>query len=183
MIRLLSKLVVFALSLLMLKSCISPPSYPLAPRIEFRSFSDTLINQLDTFSVTIYFEDGDGDLGNNAAGNIPCTNPCLPEEVDTSCFNNTLFNVFAVDDRTGCLLASGTVIPDIPAKGSTNAISGEMIITVGPVCCFDRVNNLGGCIPLPEYPRDSLTFKLRIRDKAGNFSNELSVGPVFINCL
>lgn len=182
MIRLLSKIVVFAVAMLILKSCISPPSYPVTPRIEFRSLSDTLINQLDTFNLIVYFEDGDGDLGNLPSEDSVCLNPCLPEGADSSCFSNKLFSVFAVDDRTGCLLASGTVVPNIPAKGSTNAISGEMIITVGPVCCFDKLNNIGGCVPLPEYPRDSLTFKLRIRDKAGNFSNEIAVGPVFINC-
>jgi hypothetical protein len=182
MISNISKIAVFALVLFMLNACISPPSYPPTPRIEFRSFSDTLINQLESFDVVIYFEDGDGDLGSDFSDPAACTNPCLPETVDTSCFNNSLFNIFAVDDRTGCILASGAIIPDIPAKGSTNAISGEMIISVGPVCCFDRVGGQGGCVPLPDYPRDSLTFKLRIRDKAGNFSNELSVGPVFINC-
>lgn len=166
-------------------SCTNAPNFPAEPKIEFVSLSDTIIEQKDPnnfFSVTIGFEDGDGDLGISNPEISPCTNPCLPEGTANSCFENELFSIFIIDERTGCLLPSGQVIPVIPRRGSSSAISGNMTISVGPVCCFDRVGGLGGCVPLPDLPFDEINFRIKIRDRAGNFSNEITVGPVMIEC-
>lgn len=162
-----------------MQTCIQAPSYPPIPKIEFRSLSEDTINQSDFFNLVLYFEDGNGDLGRDA-DNTTCTNLCLPEENESSCFKNKDFSVFVTDKRTGCLIASGRVIPNIPSKGSSNAISGEMTIRIGSVCCFDGIN--GGCVPLPNLPVDELNMDVKIRDQAGNFSNTLTVGSVKILC-
>lgn len=179
--KIFSKLLLLLLIGGLLQNCVQAPKYPLIPKIEFRSFSADTINQEDFVNLTIYFEDGDGDFG-KAGSNIDtaCNNLCAPEEVDTSCFNNRNFNAFLIDNRTGCLISSGLIIPDIPNKGSTNAISGEMTISIGPICCFDGIS--GGCITLPNLPVDALMMDVKIRDKAGNFSNTITVGPVKILC-
>ena len=57
----------FLLLAAVLLSCKSEPNFDPIPRIEYRSASRTLItkdnNDVDSVSVEIYFEDGNGDLG------------------------------------------------------------------------------------------------------------------------
>jgi hypothetical protein len=161
-------------------ACVNPPKYPIIPKIALISVTDSIIDQRAIISVTFSFEDGDGDLGTDA-NDSTCINLCLPKEDENSCYQNQLFGIFFTDNRTGCLLASGTVIPVIPPKGSSNAISGEITATVGPICCLPP-DNSAGCIPNATYPRDTLYGSLRIRDKAGNFSNSVNFGPIFIDC-
>ena len=54
-------------------SCISPPDYSDVPSLEFRSVSKTAIKQglvnVDSFTLVLFFTDGDGDFGYDAKSN------------------------------------------------------------------------------------------------------------------
>ncbi len=163
----------FAAILFLVCSCVNPPSYPPKPKIEFLSVTPTTINQLDSVDVTVYFEDGDGDIG------FEKFNPEQCDLCDTSCFNHPTFSVFLTDLRTGCLEPYN--VPFIPAKGSSNAISGEIIIRVSSICCVPPSGF--PCAVEPNYPNDTVYYKLQIRDRAGNLSNVVEVGPIFIGCI
>jgi hypothetical protein len=166
----------------LLFACIKPPNYPLQPKISLVSISDTFIDQRAIIEVVFSFQDGDGDLGvSNATGSCPDTSLCKPKESPTSCYNNDLFDIFITDERTGCLILSGMVIPEIPPKGNSNAISGEFYVNVGPICCLPP-DNTAGCIPNFIYTTDTLHCNVQIRDRAGNYSNKITFGPIYIDC-
>ncbi|MFN0275473.1 MAG: hypothetical protein ACKVPJ_07000 [Chitinophagales bacterium] len=47
-------------------ACVKPPEYPIEPFIEFVSIDKTSFSEVSgdvTMLITIYFEDGDGDIG------------------------------------------------------------------------------------------------------------------------
>jgi len=179
--NLLSKIkYLLIVAVVMMASCVNPPNYPFIPKIELVSVSDSLVDQNGIIEVTFSFEDGDGDLGNPIIADT-CRDLCTPRDNDTSCYNNSNFSIFVTDQRTGCLILAGMVIPVIPPKGSSNAISGEIITNVGPICCLPP-DNTAGCIPNFTYPTDSLYCTLQIRDRSGNYSNTISFGPVIIDC-
>lgn len=161
------------LSTVFLSSCVSPPSYPLEPEIEFVSFTRDTINQLDTFGIRISFTDGDGDLGFEEFNPENC-DPC-----DSSCFQHPTATLLLIDSRTNCL--STFNLPYIPEKGNSRSISGEVYFIPNTVCCLPPSGF--PCTPDPDYPMDSIVYKVILKDRSGNYSNELALPAVYINCI
>lgn len=155
-------LVVVALTL---PTCINPPEFANIPKIEFVSLSkDTLLQgvfQEDSLRVTFHFEDGDGDLGReeNALEN----------------------NVFFIDTRTG-ELDNSFGIPFIPAQGSSNGIEGEVHILLFSTCCLYPDNGPDPCEVAPQYPTNTLTYQIYIKDRAGHESNMIETPPITLLC-
>ncbi|MEY3051670.1 MAG: hypothetical protein RLY31_1455 [Bacteroidota bacterium] len=147
-----------------LSSCASPPDYPLEPYIEFVSLSkDTMQrgqNQEDSVFVTFRFTDGDGDIGNN----------------DT-------LDLFLTDLRTQ-VLERQFRIPAVPKLGASNGIKGEIRVRLLPTCCiFPPDLGLNPCMDeTPLMPYDQVSYELFVRDRSGNASNSITVGPIFIRC-
>ena len=140
-------------------SCTTPPQYAVEPNISFNRFSVDTINQLSGL-VTIYinFTDGDADLGVSSA--------------DTS------INMYIVDTRKKDTLLYR--IPQIPSNGSSFGIAGEIEVDVSQVCCIvPGVPTV--CSPIPDT-YDETTYKILIRDNAGNWSNEVETAPLKIKC-
>jgi len=56
----------------LLASCVKPPEYPIEPYIEVVGINQNVFNELDedSLSVTLYFEDGDGDIGSDTEVNM-----------------------------------------------------------------------------------------------------------------
>ncbi len=111
-----SGIIVIFISLLGFASCVKEPVYSDIPHIEFLSMSDNdfVVLDEDSLSVVIYFEDGDGDLGDD----------------DT-------VNMFWEDSRVpGFPLP--LKIPFIELQGNSKAISGT-ITTYYPISyCYDN---------------------------------------------
>jgi hypothetical protein len=144
-------------SFLALASCFQAPKYSNIPEIEFRGIRSSSFpaGQLDSVVLVFGFKDGDGDLGrrNN---------------------NDTVPNVFLTDRRFNLIDSQSFNIPNIPQRGSVPDISGEV-----------EINLLSKmfCNPLtPGIPFDTIIFDLRVRDRAGNFSNEISTTPIILRC-
>ncbi|MBC8048245.1 MAG: hypothetical protein H7Y00_15705 [Fimbriimonadaceae bacterium] len=96
-------------------SCIKPPEYPIEPRIEFVSVTKTNFNEITndvSFTVTIYFEDGDGDLGGTIDDSV---------------------NLFWEDSRVPGV-QSPFKIPFIELQGNHKAISGNIYATKTTGC-------------------------------------------------
>lgn len=173
---------VWMMAMVFLSCCVQPPQYPVQPKISLVGISDTFIEQRAIIEVIFSFQDGDGDIGiKDASGACPDTSLCKPKESPTSCYNNDIFDIFITDERTGCLILSGMVIPEIPKKGNSDAISGEFTVKVGPICCLPP-DNTAGCIPNFNYPSDTITCSVQIRDRSKNYSNRIYFGPIFIDC-
>ena len=148
--------------------CVKPPDYPDEPVLTFKSLSrnsqmQSAIDDTDTLLVTLSFTDGDGDLGSEDNGN----------------------DISVIDTRD----ASGDTLslPLIEQQGAGNGISGEIRFVLPTTCCIPPPLNgipLPPCDPsvAPDFLRDTVIYKVRIRDRAGHLSNEVLLPPITLIC-
>jgi len=150
---------IYLFVILFIASCIKPPDYPDEPVIEFISVGRSSLKQdVDTTLITIGFTDGDGDLG-------------LPDiETDR--------NFILTDTRTG--FQQFYKIPFIPQQGVGNGISGEIAINIKAECCIPT--NGVPCQPNPGQPPEDIIYTIQIKDRAGNFSNVVTMPAVELVC-
>lgn len=145
-------------------NCTKPPDYPDEPVITFERFSKSAIEQgnagtrPDTLQLVIGFTDGDGDIGSDS------------------------INVFLTDSRNGAREIFR--INPIPKQGTGNGISGEIMIKMPNriyfCCTFPNTTNT--CFPSTEYPEDTVSYTVQIKDRAGNLSNKVQTTPITILC-
>ena len=167
--------------MLMLCTCVKPPSYPVAPIIDFRSVSaDTVVNGQGVY-VVVGFQDGDGDLGTDANDVNPVTGTGgytdFKEVFDTACANPGNFDLFVVDSRTNpdpihagkkLFNIAPYQIPIIPAKGTSKAISGDVTFFINDIQ------------KIPGAALDTLSFLIMMRDQGGHCSNIVRTSVVHI---
>jgi hypothetical protein len=150
-------------------ACTEAPEYPIEPQIEFIGLNQDSIEQsrdasipLDTIEIRFSFTDGDGDLG--SADSI---------------------NIYLEDSRDGTLQLFK--INPIPKLGAGKGLSGEIriLLSNSPItryfCCTFPNTNLT-CLASRQHPTDQLSYKIRIRDRADNWSNEIQTDPITIRC-
>ncbi len=154
-----------ALFLLVLTfGCVTPPSYPIIPAIEFVSMTkDTMPRGFTTDStlVTLSFTDGDGDIGRK----------------------DTISDIFITDSRDGNVTKGR--IPFVPELGASNGIKGEISVVIDNSCCiFPPPDTLySGCFDvLPNHPYDEVKYSIYIVDRKGNQSNTVELPPIYIRC-
>ena len=169
------------LAIASLSACGKAPSYPIEPHIEFKSVATTNsiiyssngtpIYTPDTLTVT--FTDGDGDISvyGNPGDSSLCVNPCAFEIGDTSCFKISSKNVFVIDSRDTCVSTYSTA--NITTDGNYPGLSGEIKILhkIFMKKCFVPAVT---CVP------ETVTFKIRIKDRAGHLSNEVETVPITV---
>jgi len=111
-------------------------------------YPDSLREGVDTLYLKVYYEDGDGDLG-KAAGDTDFT---------------------VTDTRQGVPVFPPVVypfsLPDVTPPGQKKQIYGEINLKVVPT--YRR----------PGVVVDTARLTLRLRDRKGNFSNILTLGPI-----
>lgn len=151
-----------------LQFCVKPPDYPDEPVLTFSSLSKNFqlqssLDAGDTLRVTLGFTDGDGDLG----------------------FDENGRDISVIDTRDG----SGDTLslPLVEYQGAGNGISGEIYIQIPPTCCIPPPINgipLPPCNPsvAPDFLRDTVVYKIQIRDRAGHVSNALTLPPITLIC-
>lgn len=150
-------------------SCSEPPVYPIEPRIEYIGLNQNSIEQsrdasipLDTIEIRFSFTDGDGDLGSTDS-----------------------INIHLEDSRDGTLQLFK--VNPIPQIGAGKGLNGEIkiLLTNSPItryfCCTFPNTNLT-CLASKQFPKDELFYKIRIRDRAGNWSNEIQTDKISILC-
>lgn len=164
----------FSLASIALFSCVDPPDYPDEPVIEFLSLSKSSVLQSnldnDTLAITFSFTDGDGNLSFSG----------ISSEQD----------IFVRESRAPDSLVTGLKIPQIPAQGANNGISGEITFFLfnnptSEFCCSTDEHPLAEpCNPF-SYPVGATTtvhYTIQIRDRAGNYSNEIRTDDITILC-
>lgn len=144
-------------------TCISPPDYPIEPKIEFLGLSKNTMRQgvlgiEDSLFLTFSFTDGDGDLGN------------LGQAKDS-------VNIFLTDKRTN-QPSERFRIPYVPEQGAGNGISGDMRLLLFTTCC----NVLPPCETSTTKPIDTLIYEIYIKDRAGHESNKILTAPIYLQC-
>ncbi len=150
------------ISLLFLGSCLKPPEYPVEPQISFLSYSrDMLIqNQFNTDSIliTIAFTDGDGDIGQDGGG----------------------FDLYLTDTRDN-FMPPAYRLPKVPEQGTGNGISGEISFVLYTTCCFFP-DGQDPCTINPNFPEDTLSYLIYVKDRAGHQSNIIETPPIRLLC-
>ncbi len=156
----------FVWSILSAIHCNNKSDFDIVPFIEYLSISTNQLHQIgterDTLRIVLRFEDGDGDLGDRSNAQ----------------------DIEIIDSRTGIALPNSS-IPMVPILGSENGISGELTIRLTfipgiDMCCI--LPNGRQCETLAGFAQDTLQYLLRIRDRAGNWSNQVSTDMIFVQC-
>ena len=146
-------------SFLLLFTCTDEPDFPVIPKIDFVSIGKNVLKQGlngDTTTVTIYFEDGDGDLGGEPIA------------------------IFIIDKRSE-FLDSIFRIPEIPLEGVSSSISGEIDFPIPSTCCIYD-NGQIPCSPSTEFPQQELIYEIYIKDRSGNQSNRIELPAITLLC-
>lgn len=133
------------------------------PKIELVGLSKSSLMQGDLNQDSLWlefrFEDGDGDFGFGST--------------------DARSEVFVYDERTQNLY-DRFKIPDLPP--SNGALQkGNIQILLFTTCCLFP-NGIPPCSNPPQYPVDSLQFKLNILDRAGNMSNFILTEKLVLQC-
>lgn len=162
----------FLMTMIVLTSCLKGPEYPIEPLITNVSIDkNEVANFEESFVISIDFQDGDGDLGND-------TNNSEEEEF--------FDNIFLIDNRVNINLDSVFIRPSsiemlTPPSGE-QAIDGTIRVTIAEICCL---NETGSPACLPSQARletNEVVYDVYIIDRAGHQSNVVQTPPLTIRC-
>ena len=145
----------------LLSSCLTEPVFDIVPRIEFRSVTKNVMNQTTSFTqdstlTTIYFEDGDGDLGGDSLA------------------------IFVIDKRTDEIDLQYRVTK-IEIDGVSNAISGTISFPLLSACCIYD-SGQPPCTASNPLIEQEVIYEVFIKDRAGNESNRIELTPITLIC-
>ena len=113
----------------------------------------------ETGNLVLSFTDGDGDLGK--LNNQDSTSYVVYRNLrDTAFFN--VDNIY--------------IIPNIPKKGTTNAISGTLEIKMSEAL----FNSYDLYFTLKGKSIDTFTYKIYITDRANHISNVITTEPIVV---
>lgn len=151
------KTILIASTFGLLSACFQAPEYSDIPEITFVGLQSTNnpANQGDSVILIFNFQDGGGDLGKRDN-------------------NDTVPNLFLTDRRFNLIDSQSYSIPNIPQLGSVPDITGEVRVNLQAKMFCNPLN--------PGAALDTIIFDLRVRDRAGNFSNEITIPPIIVRC-
>ena len=147
------KFLFYIAPLLLLVSCDDSPIFPVTPEISFVSISPKQATQFtaDEISLTLHYQDGDGDLG------------YLGEE--------KVENLFVTDTRTAFVgnpsRTTAYSIPNLTPDTRKPSIQGDITITM--------------LTPPWESLEEPLIFEVYLVDRAGQPSNVIHTDPITVN--
>jgi hypothetical protein len=150
-------------------SCVNPPDYPDQPQIEYIGLNKKSIAQgngnspADTLEIIFSFTDGDGDLGTPAKDTVN-------------------FDVFLQDSRDSSMTKFR--LPVLPDQGVGNGVSGEATVRIPSllnICCTFP-NGATPCQPSIQFPTDTFSYSIQLRDRAGNLSNKVQTEMITVLC-
>lgn len=175
MFRTLHLGLLFALLCAAASSCISPPDYSDTPRIKFKKLDIVRLSSalVDSDTITISFEDGDGDLGLNPADNMAPYNDLSVNGKQT---NPNYYNYYIQPQiKTANNQFEDFIIPG--SNGEIGQYNGRFPRLTDPSSKEGPLKgtlryNIG--LPLDVYqPGMEFRFRVSIRDRALNLSNEV----------
>jgi hypothetical protein len=165
---------------LLLWSCVQTPDYSSTPTITFEriqkfTVNDSFLGKKDSVVITLFFTDGEGDLGINPA-NIKADSTLLKtyKTQFKEDYYNYLLKTFrskkgAFSDISGSsLVQQNGRFPRLRPDGRTGATDGYLDYSIDIPSSFSPKN-------------DTLRFEIRLRDRAFNTSNVIQTSPVILN--
>ena len=204
MIRLLTYFILFVTLSLFFSGCEKPPELDKTPFIEFPEISNkhyidptkcnNLSGECDTILITIYFKDGDGDIGLTTDDNLP---PYHAHDIinnDTLVVCNFYHHNYHINMYSKCTpqdtfelydFGPDTCLVSTPGCDPCDGLNGR----IGPLYPEGYSGPLEGTIEFKVSPvlymslcPDSMTFKFEIQlvDRALNKSNIVETSPITI---
>lgn len=147
---------IFLIAFAFLTSCDIDPVFPLTPEIEFVSITpDEALQFQDEITLTIHFQDGDGNLGYE--GDDPVN------------------NLFVTDTRVDIpdsVRTLGYSIPTLTPNTRKPSIQGEIEVKILAPPSAKFYN--------PNSTETQVVFEIYLVDRAGNISNTILADPVTI---
>lgn len=145
---------------LLIAACVKPEEFAEEPLITQVYFNKAQIqNRVEGFSITIEFQDGDGNIG---------TTEEFPEA-----------NAFVRDTRTD--FVDSLSVENLEPDGNIKDISGIITFDFQSECCIAITGVT--CTPDAEYPpTEDVIYEVFIKDRAGNVSNIVQAPPLKIIC-
>lgn len=162
----IKSIVYLAFIFVLLLGCAKPPNYPLTPVIKYEGVNKKEIAQgnaaaeEDYLNITFSFTDGDGDIS----------------------FERDSLDVFLTDSRDGSRLPYR--LPSISTQGVGNGISGNITIRILnklQICCTFP-NGATPCTKSTQFPTDTFSYFIQMRDRAGNWSNTIQTDVITVLC-
>ncbi len=151
----------FVISTVTWMGCETAPIYDDTPNISWGGFTnDTIQQNLGTTKFRIDFTDGDGDLGKTG---------------------DTAQHIIIIDTRRTPNDTSFFQIPTISPSGASSGISGTLEVDFANVCCVNPQMPLILCQPIANTYQPVI-YKIRIKDNAGRWSNEIETTPLHLKC-
>lgn len=158
-----------ALAALALSGCIKEPNYPKEPKIEFKrvfqkTSRDALGNPIDSVTIRVRFEDGDGDLG------LPKDDPRFTSSEYRFNYFTTLFykdrGVFKEYVFPNPELTYNGRFPVLADENKVGPIEGDLDYTI-------QINRFG-------VPFDTIKLQITIKDRALNTSNTVETSEIVL---
>lgn len=171
-LRNLIKISAIIFTILFYMACERAPKYDDTPRIEFQSLEkyriieDFTKAKTDSFIVSIYFEDGDGDLGTNS------TDSSIQNYfIDLLRLQNGVYIKYDILDlgRKFPLLA--------PEEGYIGPLEGTLSLNTKLLHGIDIENPSD---PTSLQYGDTIKFTVQIKDRADRLSNLIESYPLII---
>lgn len=172
----MKKLILFLSACLLVAACNKGPQYSDEPFIRFESFSKTTVQQGDSLVISVYFEDGNGDLGFEENSPLSCDLCDLITE--NSCLNHPTWSAFLIDNRDSCL--ETFQIPYIESAGKNNSVNGIIDIRKYQLCC--KIPGQVACENLGAGVYDTVQYYMLIKDRARNSSNIIALPKLVVEC-
>ena len=164
----------------LLWACVQTPDYSSTPSITFDriqkfTVNDAFLGKKDSVVITLFFTDGEGDLGINAAtikaDSLLLKNYKTQFKED---YYNYLLTTFRsrkgnfVDISSSSLVQQNGRFPRLRPDGRTGATDGYLDYSIDIPASFSPKN-------------DTLRFEIKIRDRAFNTSNKIVTNYVVLN--
>ncbi len=152
--------------LILLQNCRKPEEFPPEPFIEFVSFTKIpTANGVDNKGLlTIFFTDGDGDMGLSESDTLP------PFDAESDFHYNFFINYFEKKNGTfqkvDLPFSLNSRIPILNTTNNNRPLKGEIEIEL-------FINNILS-------PYDTIRFECQISDRTLNLSNKIETPEIII---
>lgn len=151
-------------------ACIKPDEFPPEPRIFNISLNKPVVGVDEVFSISIAFEDGDGDIG--------AADPNDPNENQV----DAIFVQHVVSLGLDSVFTETFTIPFLTPEGNVKAISGEIAFDLSIGCCRNPDASPACTSDESELDTNVIAYDVYIVDRSGNQSNVLRSPEVSLRC-
>lgn len=179
----MKKILIGVIVSILFSACITEPDYSDVPAISFtgvQSSPSATQARADSLTISLGFQDGDGDLGLQSSDSLPPFSLFNGDGTE----NEFFFNYFVTFEKKNNGTFELVTLPDTDIPVSLNGrfpplnTLGRKVTLEGDLHYSFLVFYGGNFSPI--QANDTLRFKIKIADRTLNLSNEIETGEVVI---